>query len=59
MDRINPNAMDPFGGKLKKSFVLPDFQTIFKGFVKPDDAPTTPNEQVLSTAYLCSSIFNI
>lgn len=40
--------LDPFGGKMKKSFVLPDYQQVFKGFVKEDDAPITEDEQVLS-----------
>jgi hypothetical protein len=37
---------DIMGGKLKKSFVLPDFHSITKGFVKADDDPVTSNEQV-------------
>jgi hypothetical protein len=41
------NAMkDPMGGKLRKGFVLPDFHNIIKGYVKPDEDPVDPQEQV-------------
>ena len=41
------NAMvDLMGGKLRKNFVLPDFQSIKKGFVKPDNELISQNEQV-------------
>ena len=46
MERVA--VRDPMGGLLKKQYVLPDFHTIMKGFVKPDDAPPNPNEQVRS-----------
>jgi hypothetical protein len=39
-------ALDPMGGALKKQFVLPDFHTVLKGYVKPDDEPSDPTEQV-------------
>ena len=39
-------VLDKTGGKLKKQFVLPDFQDIMKGYVKPDDEPQDPKEQV-------------
>jgi actin-related protein 6 len=38
---------DIFGGKLKKSFVLPDFHHIMKGYVKADDEPVMKEEQLL------------
>ncbi len=38
---------DPLGGKLRKSFVLPNFQTIVRGYVKPDDEPMVADEQLL------------
>lgn len=34
------------GGSLKKLFVLPDYQSIMTGFVRDDDAPDNPGEQV-------------
>jgi actin-related protein 6 len=40
-------ALDYLGGSLRKQFVLPDFQTITKGFVKADDAEEVQGEQVL------------
>ena len=40
-------ALDPFGGLLKKSFVLPDFSSIMRGFVKPDGEPEQTAEQLL------------
>jgi len=40
-------AMDPFNGHMKKLFVLPDYHTVFKGFVKPDDEMELGNEQLL------------
>lgn len=41
---------DPFNTRLKKYFVLPDFQKVNRGFVKPDDEPLRPQdgEQVLT-----------
>lgn len=36
------HALDPFGGHLKKMFVLPDYQNILQGYVKPDN----PNARV-------------
>lgn len=38
---------DHAGQRLRKHYVLPDFQTINKGFVKPDDELIGPTEQVL------------
>jgi hypothetical protein len=46
-------ALDPMGGALKKQFVLPDFHTVLKGYVKPDDEPSDPTEQVCG--YICAS----
>jgi hypothetical protein len=48
--RTNTAAQDPFGGSLKRSFVLPDFQTVMRGFVKPETAPIVDTEQVLHFA---------
>lgn len=39
-------VLDVAGGKLKKQFVLPDFHDVMKGYVKPDDEPQDPKEQV-------------
>ena len=39
-------ALDNLGGALKKQFVLPDFHSVMKGFVKPDDQPADSTEQV-------------
>lgn len=41
------NVLDPAGGYLKKSYVLPDFHHISKGHIKPDDEAPNPYEQVL------------
>jgi hypothetical protein len=38
--------LDPFGTKLKKSFVLPDFQSLNKGYVKKEDDEEVADEQV-------------
>ena len=40
-------AMDPFSGNMRKLFVLPDYHTVYKGFVKPDGEMELGNEQVL------------
>lgn len=40
-------GLDPFGTKLKKSFVLPDFQSLNKGYVKKEDDEDVADEQVL------------
>ncbi len=46
------NSMkDPMGGKLRKGFVLPDFHSIIKGYVKPDDEVVDPTEQVNTHTY--------
>ncbi len=37
---------------MKKLFVLPDFQKVMKGYVKPDDSPIDPNEQVFYYAII-------
>ncbi|KAJ1399596.1 actin-related protein 6 [Ochromonadaceae sp. CCMP2298] len=39
--------LDWLGGKLRKSFVLPDFQKVMKGFVKPDEEGPVEDEQIL------------
>ena len=41
-----PVALDNLGGHLKKQFVLPDYHSVMKGFVKPDDEAPDPKEQV-------------
>ncbi|RYH13134.1 hypothetical protein EON65_36385 [archaeon] len=41
---------DHLGGRLKKHFVLPDFQNVLKGYVKPDVEPIEPHEQVILTS---------
>jgi hypothetical protein len=46
-------ALDPLGGALKKQFVLPDFHTVLKGYVKPDDEPNDPKEQVCYYVLYC------
>lgn len=43
------NMTDMEGTRLRKSFVLPDFQRVMKGYVKPDDEPYSNNEQVILT----------
>lgn len=44
----NPTcANDNLGGKLKKQFVLPDYQSVMKGYVKPDDDLPDAKEQVI------------
>lgn len=40
-------AMDPFAGHMRKFFVLPDYHTVYKGFVKPDGEMELGNEQLL------------
>ncbi len=45
------NMKDPFGGRLKKNFVLPDFHHIMKGYVKNDDDVIMKEEQVKIHAY--------
>ena len=44
----NAPATDYLGGKMKKGFVLPDFQNIMSGYVKDDDAADQSSEQLLS-----------
>ena len=50
--RKNFHAIDPFGLPTKRSFVLPDFDKIHKGYLKPHDQPAYENEQVVPTLYL-------
>ena len=38
--------LDPMGGHLKKHYLLPDFQSVMKGYVKSDDAKIEADEQV-------------
>ena len=40
------SSLDMHGGNLKKFFVLPDFQSIIRGFVREDDVETQQGEQV-------------
>ncbi len=42
----NQSAQDPFGEPLKRCFVLPDFHSIMRGFVKPLGSPSIEAEQV-------------
>lgn len=46
----DPNhfAIDTFGGRLKKQFVLPDFHKIMKGYVKSDNSEVLAHEQILA-----------
>jgi actin-related protein 6 len=46
---LRSQAKDYNGSKLKKYFVLPDFHTVMKGFVKPDDEAMRPNDEQLLT----------
>ena len=46
--RKESKLTDFSGSKLKKLFVLPDFQTINRGFAKHDNDAQEPNEQVLT-----------
>lgn len=39
---------DPWGGRLKKSFVLPDFKDTHRGYPLADDAQPKQDEQVLA-----------
>lgn len=48
--------LDPFGGRLKKNFLLPDFAAVMRGFVKPDDELPAVDEQV--TARNAFSVIN-
>ena len=41
-------VLDYAGGPLRRQFVLPDFQNINRGFVRPDDAVESADEQVLA-----------
>jgi len=41
-------VLDFRGECMKKSFVLPDFQKVMRGFLKEDDAMDEPGEQTLS-----------
>ena len=41
-------AMDYTNQPMKRSFVMPDYSTIMRGFVKPLDAPIDATQQVLS-----------
>eukprot|EP01038_Epipyxis_sp_PR26KG_P007849 gene7849-10657_t len=43
----NPNYCDPFNGKLKRQFVLPDYHKIMKGYVRQEDEMLTSDDQVL------------
>lgn len=58
---IRASMKDAIGGKLRKNFVLPNFQTVLKGFVKPDDEPLNNDEQVRYMTHkflLLSSFFS-
>jgi hypothetical protein len=41
-----PAAQDNLGGLLKKQFVLPDYHSVMKGYVKPDFEEPDAKEQV-------------
>jgi actin-related protein 6 len=45
--RGNIAAKDPNGTSLRRSFVLPDFQNVMRGFVKREESPITEHEQLL------------
>jgi hypothetical protein len=45
---------DPFGLPLKRNFVLPDFQSIQRGYVKPYDEMMRDSEQVNMDYYIAS-----
>ena len=47
--RSDPKAVAPNGGRLRQLYVLPDFHTVLKGYIKPEDEPPSPNEQVYSS----------
>ena len=40
-------AIDPWGHPLKRGFVLPDFDTLHRGYVKPWGESPKENEQIL------------
>ena len=44
--RSDPTAVTQYGERLRQFYVLPDFHTVLKGYVKPQDDPPSPNEQV-------------
>ena len=44
--------LDPFGGRLKKNFLLPDFAAVMRGFVKPDDELLAVDEQVINNSLI-------
>jgi actin-related protein 6 len=46
--RVRPSVVDREGTPLRKSYVLPDFQTIMQPYVKPDGERLQPHEQVLA-----------
>lgn len=51
-------STDPFGLPLKRNFVLPDFQSIQRGYVKPHDEMMRDSEQVnLIIMCMCMNIF--
>lgn len=37
---------DPYQGYLKKQYVLPDFHSVMKGYVKNDEEKTNVDDQV-------------
>jgi actin-related protein 6 len=41
-------ARDYLGEQMKKGFVLPDFQSVMRGYVRPDHVASDPNHQELS-----------
>ena len=48
--RVKPTVLDHNNEEMKKLYVLPDYHTIMRGYVK-DDQPLLPHEQV--GGYLC------
>lgn len=45
--RVRPSVVDLDGTPLRKMYVLPDFHTIMRPYVKPDGEKLMPHEQVL------------
>ena len=49
--RYNPSYCDPFNGKLKQQFVLPDYQKIMKGYVRQENEMLTSEDQVMEPTH--------
>jgi len=55
----NSLLKDPFNGRLKKQFVLPDYHKILKGYVKEDDVVLSNDEQVIFILLIIITIDNL